>query len=227
MEMATYNNEVPPLLENLGNFVLDHYAWRHVLIAAGMFVQWEVTLVLSMYLIVNGYLGWGGFIVAIVIGVTAYETTLYSIGRILKDTKLGNFIRRKIPNHEKLERTLREHATALLFLSKFVAYLNTAVVVLSGWTHMPIRKFAKVRAAASFFWFTVFGTITYLGMSGYALIDHKKFLRNFEFVVVGIILFILFGSKWIAKKVLSRTTKLEERAEEIGKRIEKKLTDNP
>lgn len=196
------------------------------MIAAGMFVQWEVTLVLSMYLIVNGYLGWGGFIVAIIIGVTAYETMLYSIGRLLKDTRLGNFIRRKIPNHEKLERALREHATTLLFLSKFVAYLNTAVVVLSGWTRMPIRKFAKVRAAASIFWFLILGTITYLAMSGYMLIDQKKFLRNFELVVVGIILFILFGSKWIAKKVLWKTTKLEERAEEIGKKLEKKLTES-
>lgn len=216
---------MPPILENLGSFVLDHYAWRHVIIAAGMFVQWEVTLVLSMYLIVNGYLGWGGFIMAIIIGVTAYETTLYSIGRFAKNGPVGRFIKRKIPNHEKLERSLRGHATMLLFLSKFVMYLNSAVVILSGWTKLPVKKFVRVRALANIFWFLVLGTITYLAMSGYMLIDHKKFLRNFEIFIILLIILMLFGSKRIMKRLLFKTTEMEEKAEALGKNLEKKLTE--
>lgn len=206
---------MPPLLEGLGNFIIAHYEWRHFLIAAGMFIQWEVTLVLSMYLIVNGFLGWGGFIVAVALGTAAYESLLYWFGRLLGDTKFGAFIRRKIPHHDRLEHILQAHSNTLLFLSKFVAYLNSASVVLSGWIRMPFRKFVKIRSLANVFWFLVLGTITYFFVSGYKLLDHEKIFRNFELAAIGVTILVIIGSKRIAKKFLWQKTLAEEKLEKI------------
>lgn len=206
---------MPPLLENLGNFILAHYEWRHFLIAAGMFIQWEVTLVLSMYLIVNGFLGWGGFVIAIALGTAAYESLFYWFGRALGDTRFGRFIRRKIPQSERLEHILSAHANTLLFLSKFVAYLNSASILLSGWVRLPFRKFVKIRALANIFWFIVLGTITYFFVSGYKLIGYEKIFRNFELVAIAIIVLIIIGSKRIAKKFLWKKTILEEELEKV------------
>jgi len=205
--------------------VLQHYAWRYFIIAAGMWVQHEITMVLSIYLVLHHYLGWFGFIVSILAGSFAYEASIYTFGRFAKGTAIGRFIERKIPRYEKLGFHLHKNSDVFLVLSRFVAYMSSGTVFLSGFTKMPVKRFARGRAIANILWFIIIGGASYLLLTGYGFID-PKLIHRFELVVLVLIVGIIIGSKHLAKKVIVKTIEVEERAEKLGEKIEKKLTES-
>ena len=210
------------LLDVAGQFIIAHYEWRHLIIAMGILIQGELTVLLSMYLILNGYLGWGSFLLTAGISLFAYESFFYLLGKYFKDTALGKKIEKRIPQHAKMQFYLHKNATLFLILSKFVVYLNVAILLLSGWTKMSSAKFFKHRFAANAIWLGLNGFIFFFVASGYNLLRSQKILQRIELGVFAVILLIIFGSKYFLKKVMEKEAAIEERAKEIGKIIESK-----
>ncbi len=207
------------LFDVLGQFILNHYAWRHFIIALGVLIQGEITLLISMYLILNKYLGWGGFLLAVGISLFVYETFFYFLGRYLKDTPLGLKIEKKIPHYAKVQFHIHNNATTFLILSKFVVYLNLAILILSGWAKVSFAKFLKHRLTANAIWLLLNSVIYLLIASGFNLLRSAKIIHQLELVVVGIILLIIFGSKRLLKNLIKEEAVIEEKAEVIGEKV--------
>lgn len=212
------------LLDIAGQFIMTHYAWRHLIIALGILIQGELTVLLSMYLILNNYLGWGGFFLSVAIGLFAYESFFYLLGKYFKDTALGKKIEKKIPHHAKMQFYLHKNATLFLILSKFVVYFNLAILLLSGWTKMSSAKFFKHRLVANAIWLGLNGFIYFFVASGYNLLSSQKILHRTELGVFAVIILIIFGSKYFLKRMIEKGAAIEEGARKIGEAFEK---ENP
>jgi membrane protein DedA with SNARE-associated domain len=72
----------------------------------------------------------------------------FGLGRVLRNTKFGAWIKRRMPGHDKAEDTLQRKGRRILYLSKF-AYGSAAFVAFSlGWTGMHFKIFARNAAIA-------------------------------------------------------------------------------
>lgn len=206
------------LLDILGQWVINHYSWRHVIIALGILIQGEITVLISVYLILNNYLGWGGFLLSIAIGLFVYEVFFYVLGRSLKDTPLGLWLEKKIPFNEKIHYYLNHHIDKFLVLSKFVVYVNVGVIFLSGWMKYRFKSFIKNRVIANTIWLTVITTGAFFVIGGLSLLR----LRQMEIAIL-VLLILIFGSKHLLKKFLGKEIAIEKRVEKIGEAVEKRF----
>ena len=206
------------LLDILGQWVINHYAWRHLIIAAGIFIQGEITILIGVYLILNKYLGWGGFLLAIGVGLLFYESFFYMLGRVLKDTPFGLRLERKIPYHAKARFLLHNHADKFLIISRFLAYVNVGAIFLSGWIKIDLKKFLVHRITANVIWVSAVMGGAFFVVGGLGLLR----LRQMEIAIV-IILVLIFGGKHLLKKILGKEAVIENKAKEIGDAIDKSL----
>ncbi|MFH0712446.1 MAG: hypothetical protein V2A55_01125 [Candidatus Jorgensenbacteria bacterium] len=207
------------IIETAGQFIMTHYAWRHVIIAVGILLQGEITMLLSMYLVVTGHLTIGSFLFAAGMSVFVYENFFYFLGRYFNDSRFGRFIERKIPHYARVEFHVNKNATLLLILSRFVAYMNIAMLTLSGWTKMSWVKFSKTRLIANALWLGGNSIVYFLIASGFIVLQGVDLFRNLQIVVVVIILIIIFGTKHFLKSFIKKEAAAEETAEKIGGQI--------
>lgn len=206
------------LLDVLGQWVINNYSWRHVIIALGILIQGEITVLISVYLILNNYLGWGGFLLSIAIGLFVYEGFFYVLGRSLKDTPFGLRLEKKIPFNEKIHYYLNNHIDKFLILSKFIVYVNVGVIFLSGWMKYRFKSFIKNRIIANTIWLTVITTGAFFVIGGLSLLR----LRQMEIAIL-ILLVLIFSWKHLLKKFLGKEIAIEKRAEKIGEAVEKRF----
>ena len=72
----------------------------------------------------------------------------FGLGRVLRNTRFGAWIKRRLPGHDRAEDTLQKKGRRFLYLSKF-AYGSAAFVAFSlGWTGMQFRTFVRNAAVA-------------------------------------------------------------------------------
>ncbi|MCP6720058.1 MAG: hypothetical protein KJI72_01865 [Patescibacteria group bacterium] len=204
------------LLDVLGQWVINHYSFRHFIVAIGILIQGEITVLIGTYLILNGYLGWGSFLISIAISIFVYEGFFYFLGRSLKGTPLGLRLEKKIPYHDKIHFHLKNHINKILILSKFISYVNVGVIFLSGWIKFNIKSFIKNRIIANTIWFSVLVTGSLFVIEGLSLLK----LRQMEIAIFIIILFI-FSWKHLLKKLIGKEVSIEKKVEKIGGMIEK------
>jgi len=208
-------------LNEVGQLILTHYNWRYPIIALALLIHGEAAVIIAVYLILKSYLNWGGFILAAVFSFIGYETFFYFLGRFLKESRLALWFERKIPpkTRQHIERHLHEKAVLFLIASKFVIYLNVATLFLSGWIKMDFKKFFTHRVIANSVWFLGTTLTAYLILSGAKLVSFEN--RNLEFGAIIFILFIIFGSKHILKKLIAKEGEIEVVAEKLGEKTNK------
>lgn len=206
------------LLDISGQWIINHYSLRHLIIALGILIQGEITVLIGVHLILNNYLGWGGFLLAIAIGLVVYESFFYLLGRSLKGTSLGSRLEKKIPYHKKILFHLQNHINKFLIISKFIVYVNVGVIFLSGWIKFDIKSFIKNRVIANTIWLSASITGAFLVIGGLSLLK----LRQMEIAILVLFVFVL-SWKYLIKKLLGKEIAIEEKAENIGKIIEKKF----
>ncbi len=202
------------LLDLLGNWVLHYYGWRYLIIALWLMVQEETALVVSVYLLSNHYLDWSVFFLTLVLTVFVYEMFFYLTGRYMKNTRLGRYVEAKIPRYARLQFQLHKNANFFLFVSRFVVYLNTAVLFLSGWSGISFKKLLRVRVIANIAWYGILITLSYFSLStANAIIAHQAE------VGVALFLILIIAFQIFAKKVLIEESELEEKSEHLGQII--------
>lgn len=204
------------LLDLLGHWVLQYYGWRYLIIGLWLAVQEESAIVVSVYLLTNHYLGWPAFFVTLAFTFFIYEMFFYLSGRYIRDTRLGRYIEGKIPNYAKIQFQLHKNANVFLFLSRFVIYLNTGVLFLSGWAGIGFKKLLKIRIAANVVWFSFLISLSYFSLTTTdAVIAHQA-----EIGVIVFLIIIIVAQKFF-KGILLKDVAIEETAEKIGEAIEK------
>lgn len=205
-----------PLLETLGEWILNHYSLRHLIFALGVVIQGEITILIGVYLILKNYLGWGGFLLAIGAGLLVYETFFYTLGKMLQGTGRGLRLKDKILSRPSMHAFLHNHADKFLVLSKFIVYINIGVIMLSGLMNIDVKRFIRGRVAANVLWASSMIVGSYLILSGLALLK----LHQVEIAML-ILLAAIFGFKHLVTKIIGKGAEIEEKAEAIGEKIEK------
>ncbi len=173
------------LIDALGQLVINNYGWRHLIIAAGILVQGEITVFIAILLILNNYLGWGGFFVAVLSALIVYEGFLFLLGKKLRNTTLGKRWAEKIMKNEKTKQYLRHHLNHFLIIAKFLVYVNVGAIVFSGLTNMSLKSFLRNRLVANGLWFGAIAIGSYLILSGLTLLK----LHQIE---IGVAVFLIF-----------------------------------
>lgn len=206
------------ILDLLGSLVLHYYGWRYLIIAVWLMVQEETAIVISVYLLSNHYLGWPAFFLTLIFTFFVYEMFFYLSGRYIHNTRLGRYIETKIPRYARLQFKLHKNANVFIFISRFVMYLNTAVLFLSGWSGVALKRLLKIRIVANTIWFGFLISLSYFSLTtGNAIIAHQAEIG------IGIFLVIIVAVQLFAKKVLIEDNKLETEAEKLGEKIEKDI----
>lgn len=213
------------ILDNLGQLIVQYPAWKYPLIAGGMILQGEVAILILVYLVVNQSLTWKEFILVGLSALFIGESLVYAGGKILRHTRLGWRIYKKIKPNRRLQFYffyLRKNLIKLFIISKFLPATNFVLFFLTGWTKTKWRQFAKSYLTSLFIWFTTMSIVAYFLVSG---LYYLKVTRVFRQVEIGILILILivFGVEYVLKRLLKKTVAIQEKAGVIGQLIEKEI----
>ena len=182
---------------------------KYVIVGIATMIQGETGIILFVFLFSRDRFGWLVFFFVALIAIVIYEISVYSLGRALRGTKLGQKIEGRIKNHEKIEKFLNGNGNShIIALSKFVAYFSLAIVFLSGWTKMKFRRFIKLRLLGAVLWLVLMLAVLYVLVSVFGLIAGEKLIKYLEeFVLVVVLLIIIFSrvvGKLIEKKIFAK-----------------------
>ena len=164
----------------------------------------------AFWAVFHGALGFWGIpllIATIFVADVSGDLLWYSLGRELRDTRLGNFVKNHLRHHEKIERSAQKNGAGLIVMSKFLYASAFPVIFLAGWMKMEFGKFIKTSLLSIVIWLPILSGLSYGLFSGLSPLGAVSIFKNFELVlVISLALFIVadyFVAK-LARKILGR-----------------------
>lgn len=116
----------------------------------------------------------------------------YTLGKYLRDTRFGNWIRNRIPGHERIERSLQHSGRKWMFLAKFFYASSFPVIFSIGWSKMAFKRFFKNSLLATCMWLPILLGLAYGLISGLSPLAAATAFQNVEwFFFIGLALFIV------------------------------------
>jgi membrane protein DedA with SNARE-associated domain len=116
----------------------------------------------------------------------------YSLGRKLRGTRFGFWIKNHLPGHNRIESTLENNGKRFLFLSKFIFGFAPPVIFLIGWTGMHFKTFFKNAVLSVLLWLPILVGLAYGLISGLSPLNAMDDFKKFEWTfVIGLLLFII------------------------------------
>lgn len=196
------------LLEHLGTLALKNPEWTNFILAASMLVQGEIAILLAVYLVVSKHITFLQFLIAGLSGLFIGEFFIYSMGKMLRNTRLGWKFYRKIKANRRVQiytYYLKQKTARVLLLSKFlpaVPGVNALTLLLLGWTKTKWGQFLKIYIPCALFWFGTMSILSYFISSGLYYLRTANIFKNIELIILLIIvLFFIVDS--LAKKIVS------------------------
>ncbi|MBU6500515.1 MAG: hypothetical protein KGJ89_01650 [Patescibacteria group bacterium] len=123
----------------------------------------------------------------------------YSLGKTLRDTRFGNFIRNRLPGHDKIEEKLHKSGTKWMFMSKFMYASAFPVIFSVGWFGVKFKKFIRVSMLSALVWLPVLTGLAYGLFASLSPLGATSIFKRFE------ILFIIgLGVFFVADYFISR-----------------------
>jgi membrane protein DedA with SNARE-associated domain len=115
----------------------------------------------------------------------------YSLGRTLRDTRFGNFIKNHLPRHERMEKSLQKNGGKWVFMSKFIYASSFPILFMVGWAGMAFKKFIKIAVLGILTWLPILTALTYGLIYGLSPLRAATAFKRLEVVfVVGLVLFL-------------------------------------
>jgi len=164
----------------------------------------NVSAFVGFWLIVNGKFGSSG--IPLLIGVIFLANFMgdmlwYFSGKKLRNTRLGEWIRARVPNHEKVEAHMQD-GWRIIMVSKFV-YSAAPAIFLSGWSGMEFKKFIRTSLASIALWAPILFGTAYGLITGLLPLQTLTLFRRFEILfIVGVVLF--FVVNFLLSRLLRR-----------------------
>lgn len=193
-------------LDSLGQLVLQYPAWSHWIIAAGMLLQGEVTIFVSMYLVSNHSLGWLDFIIPALGSIFVADYFLFFLGRILRTTRFGWKFYRKIKSKKRTQFYLfyiRENLNKLILSSKFLLGGNIILLLAVGWARTKFTRFVRSHFMSVSFWFAAMILVAYSLSSGLYQLKEMKTFRQAE-IAIAVLVILVFIGEYLLKKALGK-----------------------
>ena len=160
----------------------------------------------SLWLSFEGVLGpWGTPLTLLTLLCAAVSGDLlwYSMGRFLRTTRFGSWIRRRIPNHQKLELHIARNGRRWVAVSKFV-YGSFPIIFTVGWMNLRFKTFFQNSLVAISLWLPIMLGISYGLYSGLTPLETAvSDVRTVEALFLGaLILFVLI--QFVLLKIFNR-----------------------
>jgi membrane protein DedA with SNARE-associated domain len=155
----------------------------------------NISAFVGFWIVFQGYFGvWG--IPLLILTIFCADATgdllWYSLGKGLRDTRLGNWLKNHVPGHTRIERALQKNGRNWIFLSKFIYASSFPVIFLVGWSKMGFKKFFRNSILSILVWLPILLGLAYGLISGLSPLRAVTSFRNFELVFfIGLGLFIL------------------------------------
>ena len=204
--------------EVLGNWVIQNPSWTSVIIGIGMILQGELTILLSTYLVVQGSISWGEFIVPGYGFLAIAEIFVYFVGRFIRTTRFGWKLSKKLKEKKKVQfytYHLKKNMTKLVVISKFIPATNLMILLLIGWSKTKFKDFLKSYLTGLTSWFVLMTIAAYFLMSGLYYLESQKIFKQVELVILGIFILIFVG-EYLFKKLFRKYTYLQQKLEALG-----------
>ncbi|TSC81692.1 MAG: hypothetical protein G01um101420_889 [Parcubacteria group bacterium Gr01-1014_20] len=185
----------------------------------------NISAFITFWLAFFGYFGPNGLIyltITVFLAGMFSDMLWYLLGRTLRDTRFGNFLRNKFSRIKKLKDYINEDTLNWIFLAKFVSSTNAPFVFLTGWAKVSFKKFFRVSIFAIANWTILIMVITYLLKTTFSPIISIAILKSLEVLLIfGAIIFLVanyilgrlfrrgVGKKWSTKAAgfVSKKTK--------------------
>lgn len=215
-------------LDSLGQIVLTHQAWSHYLIALGILLQGEVTVLVSVYLVINGSLGWLDFLVPAFLGILIGDYFLYFLGSRLRDTRFGWKMYKRLKQNKTAQfytYYVSQNLKKIIVLSKFLIGTNFIAMLAVGWTKVKFRKFFKAHLLAVASWLFGITIVAYFLVGGVYLLKAEKVFKQVE-IGIAVVLVIMIGGEVFLKRMLGKALSLESKAKDLGEKLNEKLEES-
>ncbi len=135
-----------------------------------------------------------GVIALVLFADISGDLAWYWLGRKLPGTRVGEFLYRKLPKHEEIERNVLKRAERWVFLSKFIPASTFTIIFLTGWSEVPFKKFFRTSLAAIFCSVAVLTLFAFALSLGLSSLEPIALFKRFErLFALGIIIFLLFN----------------------------------
>ncbi len=167
----------------------------------------------GFWIVAHGYFGaWGVplLVLAMFLANITGDTLWYSLGHKLRNTRLGGWIKSRIPGHERMERILLHNGRKMLFFSKFMYGASFPVVFLIGWTRTPFKKFFRTSVLSILAWIPLFLGLAFTLVSGLSPLLAAATLRDVELIFL-VVLAVFVAVDFLIGKVVERFVEPEER----------------
>jgi membrane protein DedA with SNARE-associated domain len=213
------------LLDGLGQLIIQYPSWKYLILGGGMILQGEITILISAYLVVNGSLSWKEFLTVGPLALLIAESFIYANGKILRNTRFGWRLYRRIKPNRRLQFYLfylKKNLIKLFIISKFLPATNLVLFFLTGWTKTKWSQFLKSYFLSLFVWFGGMTIIAYSLASGLYLLKTEKVFAQVE-LAIGAVLLLIIAAEFVAKRVLKKFMAIHEKATTIGEIIEKEI----
>lgn len=149
----------------------------------------------GLWLAFRGFFGpWGVPLVLLTLFLSdiSGDFLWYSLGRSLRDTRLGNFVKNRLPRHQKIEAGLQKNGRGWIFISKFLYASTFPIIFFVGWFRFEFRKFFKTSLLSIVCWLPVLTGLAYGLISGLTPLRAIAIFKRFELLfLVGLALFIV------------------------------------
>lgn len=221
-------------LDYLSGLVLSYPEWSYAIIAAGILLQGEITILLSMYLIAHGDLSWYGFLFSTIPALIIGESFIYWFGRSLRHTRFGWRLYRRLKASRRMHfysYHITQNLTKLVVASKFLLGTNLMLMLLIGWLRTKFMVFMKAYLTGAMLWFATMTVVSYSLMSGLNELRSAHILRQIEFIFAGVLMLIFIGEyllrKQIKKRAFGETIKPEDLKTLVEEEIKNGTIKNP
>ena len=201
------------VLNNIGLLAGQNPFLAYFIIYISTIFLGNISAFASFWLVFRGYFGPLGIpflILTIFLSDVTGDLLWYSLGRTLRDTRFGNFVKNHLPGHKKIERGLARNGRRWVFISKFLYASSFPIIFSVGWMGMDFKTFFKTALTAIVCWIPILTALAYGLISGLTPLHAVALFKRFEVIfVVGLIAFIvadfflaklfkfLFGKWWV------------------------------
>jgi membrane protein DedA with SNARE-associated domain len=160
----------------------------------------------SFWVAFQGGLGtWGvpGVIIAAFAANVSGDLLWYAMGRTLRATRLGAWIKRRFPNHEKFDEHIAERGPRWMLFAKFAYGSNFPILFSLGWARFPFHRFFRRSLLAIALWLPIIIGVSYGLYSSLSPLAAIATIKHFEVLflagLVGFIILQIILGKIIGK----------------------------
>lgn len=160
----------------------------------------------SLWVAFSGAFGaWGvpGVLIAAFAANVTGDLIWYSMGRKLRSTRFGNWLKRRAPNHEKIEAHVAERGPRWMLFAKFAYGSNFPIIFALGWTRLPFPQFFRRSLLAIAIWLPIILGVSYGLYSSLSPLAAIATIKHFELLfLAGLVAFIVL--QYVLAKIVGK-----------------------